>query len=110
MAMEKVTFLVQGMTCGSCVSHIERALKNAEGVLTAQVNLATERATVKYIASVATLDDFKQAVARAGYEVLEVPEQVGAECEHKIDQEELKLATARIRVRLARWVTREEDL
>lgn len=37
---------VDGMTCASCVGRVERALRAAPGVLQAQVNLATERATV----------------------------------------------------------------
>ena len=37
---------VEGMTCASCVGRVERALRAAPGVLQAQVNLATERATV----------------------------------------------------------------
>lgn len=37
---------IEGMTCASCVGRVERALRAAPGVLQAQVNLATERATV----------------------------------------------------------------
>lgn len=39
---------VHGMTCASCVSHVERALKKVAGVSNVGVNLATERATVEY--------------------------------------------------------------
>jgi len=37
---------VEGMTCASCVAHVERALKAVPGVETASVNLATERAEI----------------------------------------------------------------
>ena len=37
---------ITGMTCASCVSRVERALKHVDGVRQAQVNLATEKATV----------------------------------------------------------------
>ena len=40
------TFAVRGMTCASCVKKVEDALLTVEGVERAQVNLATERATV----------------------------------------------------------------
>ena len=40
----KVTFPVEGMTCASCVNRIERYLRKTEGVESANVNLATERA------------------------------------------------------------------
>ncbi|WP_102124941.1 heavy metal translocating P-type ATPase [Deinococcus planocerae] len=62
---------VQGMTCASCVSRVERALKKVDGVLDASVNLATERATVKYLPSSVSAGQLKAAVKGAGYEVLE---------------------------------------
>ncbi len=42
------TLAIVGMTCASCVSRVERALKKRPGVVDAEVNLATERATVTY--------------------------------------------------------------
>ena len=36
-----ITLLVSGMTCASCVAHVEKALRGVEGVLSATVNLAT---------------------------------------------------------------------
>ena len=42
----EVTFPVTGMTCASCVRRIEKALGRVEGVQHANVNLATEKATV----------------------------------------------------------------
>ncbi|GBF04425.1 heavy metal translocating P-type ATPase [Deinococcus aerius] len=62
---------VQGMTCASCVSRVERALKKVDGVLDASVNLATERATVRYLPSSVSAGQLKAAVKGAGYEVLE---------------------------------------
>jgi Au+-exporting ATPase len=40
-------FLVEGMTCASCVGRVERALQGVQGVAWASVNLATERAHVE---------------------------------------------------------------
>ena len=45
-AQRQITFRVDGMTCASCVSHVGNALKEVPGVSDAQVNLATEAATV----------------------------------------------------------------
>ncbi|MGB9626619.1 MAG: heavy-metal-associated domain-containing protein, partial [Phycisphaerae bacterium] len=42
----KVILRVSGMTCGSCVAHVEKALRAVEGVRDAAVNLATETAVV----------------------------------------------------------------
>jgi len=60
-----VELVVTGMTCASCVSHVEHALKDVPGVTGATVNLATERATVHGHASVHAL---MEAVNKAGYE------------------------------------------
>src|SRR5690348_7102849 len=60
---------IGGMTCASCVRRVERALSKVEGVHQAAVNLATERATVRYDPSVANLAQLRAAVERAGYTV-----------------------------------------
>src|SRR5438309_10903706 len=58
-----------GMTCASCVRRVERALSKVEGVQSANVNLATERATVKYDPSRVTTSNLRAAVESAGYAV-----------------------------------------
>ncbi|MDA0987873.1 MAG: heavy metal translocating P-type ATPase [Chloroflexi bacterium] len=62
-----ITLNIGQMTCASCVVHVEHALKEVEGVLSANVNLATEQATVEYIPGIATLADMKATVDDAGY-------------------------------------------
>ena len=70
----EITLPVEGMTCASCVRRVERSLQKVAGVQEAGVNLATERATVKYDSAVATPDDLRTAVERAGYSVPQMPE------------------------------------
>ena len=60
-------FDIIGMTCASCVGRVEKALARVEGVELAQVNLATERATVRHGGEV-SLERMQQAIAAAGYE------------------------------------------
>ncbi len=60
---------VEGMTCASCVNRIERYLRNADGVAQANVNLATERATVLLDPTVAGRAEVEAAIAAAGYDV-----------------------------------------
>ena len=60
-----------GMTCANCAATIERRLKKVDGVLEASVNLANERATVRYAPGAATRADLVAAVRRAGYDVVE---------------------------------------
>jgi Cu+-exporting ATPase len=62
---------VQGMTCASCVGRVERALRKVDGVLDATVNLATERASVRYLPSAVSVGQLKAVVTAAGYEVLD---------------------------------------
>ena len=69
----EVTFPVTGMTCASCVRRIEKALSRVEGIQEASVNLATERAKVVFDPSVATPDQMRAAVEKAGYAVGELP-------------------------------------
>lgn len=64
---EGVTLLIDGMTCASCVRRVEKALAKVEGVSSANVNLATEKATVSYDPKVVTVIDLERAVESAGY-------------------------------------------
>ncbi|WP_028996575.1 heavy metal translocating P-type ATPase [Azohydromonas australica] len=59
---------IEGMTCASCVSRVERALQRVPGVAQASVNLATETASVQAETSV-PLQSLREAVERAGYAV-----------------------------------------
>ena len=58
---------IEGMTCASCVARVERALRRRPGVLDATVNLATERARVRYVPATVDLQTLSDAVAEAGY-------------------------------------------
>ncbi|HKZ92766.1 MAG TPA: heavy metal translocating P-type ATPase [Candidatus Limnocylindrales bacterium] len=60
---------VEGMTCASCVNRIERFLRQTAGVAEANVNLATERATVRVDPSVAGRAEVEAAITAAGYDV-----------------------------------------
>lgn len=58
---------IEGMTCAACVSRVEKALAKVDGVESANVNLATERATVVRNDGAATTADLVGAVDAAGY-------------------------------------------
>jgi len=78
VAVDKVTLPIGGMTCASCVAHVEGGLRSVPCVLNVNVNLATERATVEMIPGAVTIPDLKHAVEDAGYEVLDTGDaQVG---------------------------------
>ncbi len=60
---------IGGMTCAACTGRVERALSKVDGVLGASVNLATERAAVRYVPTTVSPAKLAQAVQEAGYEV-----------------------------------------
>jgi P-type Cu+ transporter len=66
VATKKSIFPVGGMTCASCVARVEQALSSVPGVISADVNLASEKATVEY-AEGTDIADLRQAVEEAGY-------------------------------------------
>ncbi len=66
--IETLEMLVVGMTCSSCVSRVERALKVVPGVVEASVNLATEKATIRFAAGAVSQRTLEDAVRAAGYE------------------------------------------
>ena len=68
--LKKRNFPVQGMGCAACVARVESALKNAKGVCSAQVSLASNSALVEYDASVTSPGQLRDAVKDAGYDML----------------------------------------
>ncbi len=68
IATRKSIFPVTGMMCATCVAHVEEALKSVPGVVSAAVNLGSEKATVEYLEST-DYSDLKKAVTDAGYEL-----------------------------------------
>lgn len=67
----QMQFGIRGMTCANCVTRVERSLKQVPGVLSASVNLATERAAISYLPDAVTPAQLKAAIESAGYQVVE---------------------------------------
>ncbi len=87
---EQATLTIRGMTCASCVSHVEKALVELDGVAGATVNLAAGTARVDYFPGSVTLGDMKRAVRNAGYEAEEHAEgQVALDREREAREEEI---------------------
>ena len=68
-ARVEVSFPVVGMTCASCSNRIERFLRKTDGVVEANVNLATEVATIRYLPEAVGRGELVGAIEKAGYEV-----------------------------------------
>lgn len=70
--MKKVKFDIQGMTCSSCSSHVEKAVNKLEGIQNVNVNLLSNNMIVNYDETILDKEKIIQAVVNAGY---------GATCE-----------------------------
>ena len=65
--MATLKLRVSGMTCGHCQAKVEQALKQANGVYSAIVDLQAGEAEVDFDDDAATTDQLIAAIARAGY-------------------------------------------
>ncbi len=85
----KITMKITGMTCASCSQTVEGALRKVKGVESANVNLATEKATVVYSPRTVSILDLRKAVENVGY---------GVPSEEEVDRslEEMKRARRRM--------------
>ncbi|MCY1332737.1 Copper-transporting P-type ATPase [compost metagenome] len=92
-AEDTIELTIEGMTCASCVARIEKALKTVPGVTEANVNLATERASIHVTKGIATAAALEDAVRLAGYAAKRITgdESVDREGE-KREQETRRLA------------------
>ncbi len=77
----EVTLKIGGMVCATCVQTIEAALRSLPGILSANVNLGTEKAYVTFNPSVSTIPDMKKAIEDAGYQYLGIAGEVSEEAE-----------------------------
>ncbi len=69
-ATQTTTIPIGGMTCAACSQRIEKTLNRLEGVESASVNLATEKATVTYRPETVRLSGVRTAIEKLGYRAL----------------------------------------
>jgi len=72
--LAKLSFGIAGMSCSSCAARIEKALAALDGVKSANVNFAVEKATVEFLPEQVGADDLIRAVRDAGYDACELSE------------------------------------
>ena len=75
----KAELPITGMTCANCSMTIERTLNRLDGVVSANVNFASERASVEYLPGVVSLAAIQQAIRDVGYDVIVAGEGEAAE-------------------------------
>jgi Cu+-exporting ATPase len=69
--LHECSFRVGGMRCAACSARVERALRKLEGIESAAVNLATEKATVVYDPRTLRLSAIKEVIINTGYQIIE---------------------------------------
>lgn len=69
--MDIVRLNIEGMTCSACASRVEKSLKALDGITTVNVNINTNKATIKYNSSDIKVRDMISAVEKAGYKASE---------------------------------------
>jgi Cu+-exporting ATPase len=67
---QRLILRISGMTCASCAQTIEHALRKTNGVIEANVNLATEKAMVVYDSTIVGYNEIEKAIEDTGYQVL----------------------------------------
>ncbi len=76
VATARLELPVTGMTCANCAATIERTLnRQVPGVVSATVNLASERASIEYVPGLLTRDDVVAAIERLGYGVVQAADE-----------------------------------
>lgn len=86
--MTKTTTVeVKGMTCAACALTVKKAIENTDGVIEANVNLATNKATITFDPTAANLDEIFKNVEKTGY---------GLSFESNEEDAELKSAKKRL--------------
>ena len=94
---KRAILAITGMTCATCALRIEKGLSKVEGVSLAQVNLATEKATVEYAPGAVEDGQFEKLIEDLGYHA--ILESAGDEQELAMDAEERERKRKRREIR-----------
>ncbi|MGA7935282.1 MAG: heavy metal translocating P-type ATPase [Kovacikia sp.] len=73
--MDQVTLRLRGMSCASCATNIEKAIRSVAGVTGATVNFGAEQASVSYDPQQTNLEKIQNAVSQAGYSAFSLQDQ-----------------------------------
>ncbi len=100
MEQNKKNLNIKGMHCASCAITIESSLKKVDGILSATVNVATEKATISYDKNIVNEEILIKAVSDAGYQAT-INDGVETENRKKIEkQKELSILRTKVIISL----------
>ncbi|MCL2001133.1 MAG: heavy metal translocating P-type ATPase, partial [Planctomycetes bacterium] len=86
----EATLPIGGMSCAACAARIEKVLKRLDGLHTASVNYAAEKAVVSYDQGKLRLSAIKEAIEKAGYTVLSLETADGVDADRLRKEEEIR--------------------
>lgn len=86
---ERIELSLSGMTCAACATRIEKVLSKTDGVIQANVNLASEKATIKYINGQTDVDTLVGRVKKTGYDAKPAVKE-NAEAEKAVKEQQYK--------------------
>lgn len=87
VATGEAELVIQQMSDGNDALRLEKTLKLSEGIVTAQVNFANEKANIRYIPTIISQKEIRQIVKKAGFETLEVGNQAEDAKKHAREME-----------------------
>lgn len=102
---EKTILQINGMHCAGCTSSVENALKHVEGVISASVNLTSEKAFIERQPESTPVDKLIKAVEAAGYQAEEVQDKKSNKLQEKREREKEKFKDARQKMLLSWFIT-----
>lgn len=95
---KEIILNIEGMTCASCSSAVERVTRKLPGVETSEVNLTTNKARIVYDPSVVKLQDIKEKIEKAGFTPKDIDR---VDRKDEMDQEEKSLLKSKKRLTVA---------
>ncbi len=99
----RVDIPVEGMTCVSCSQAVKRSLEKLDGVINANVNLTTDKATVNYIPGKVHKGDMVRAVKQAGYDVPNIWLKGETEEKDKVQRDQERIQSSKHRA-MVTWI------
>lgn len=102
--MQKVEFNIQGMTCSSCSSHIEKAVSKLDGVKDVNVNLLSNNMIVEYDLNKLNNQNIIKAVTEAGYGATIPNEYNRKQNKNKDNKEVIKSMKKRLIISICFWI------
>ncbi len=98
---ERIDMPIEGMTCAACSQANQKALEKLDGVISANVNLSTEKATINYLPGKVHRSDFVRTVEDVGYSVPDSWLDEEYEEKDRVEKDLEKVKTAKRKVYIA---------